>query len=221
MSIWDPANGLRYLKGRLTGVADESSQPAVEFEKAAQVRGIAGSYTFPGQRSAKDFDHWAKSFCSFRDGDDWLEKKHLQKTWNSLVALNPELDVVKPDGNPVLLRYGIFGAASQFNPDDIRFFIEMQKRTNCSPTALLVHQIPAYEKMNLDIQSRTGVQRLWVASPETLLHIHEQVKDRPAQYEAKRAFTDAATARDMPSPAIVEAAHDYIKPVLSKAGPGF
>lgn len=213
-------NVRRYWQGFSNGAAEAGRQPSLDFQRAAGLRDIAAAYHFPENRSATEFDHWADSFCSFRDGDSAQESQFLQKTWDELVALNPELERIKPQGNATWLRYGIFGAASRFNPDDINFFIELQKRTDCSVVALLVHQVPSYKKLLIDIEARTGLDTEWVASPETLLKIHGQVKNRPVTIKEDFNHFAHINPSMMPSAGAIAAAQDYITPVIRKAGIG-
>lgn len=168
----------KHLSGYWNGRAYSGEQLSARFEKMAALTGIAASYKFPKNRTATEFDHWAHSFCSWRDGDSESEKEHLKDVWNDLVRLNPELETIETYDTHCFLRNAIFGSASQFNPDDIKFFIEMQKRTHCSHVALLVHEDQEYVRLCRDITVRTGVEMEWVASPQTLLSIYSQVKDR-------------------------------------------
>jgi hypothetical protein len=207
-------NVARYLMGFTDGSAKAGQQLSAEYEAAAGVSQIAAAYEFPEKYTATEFDHWAASFCSFRDGNSAAERKFLNGVWDSLVKLNPQLGPIKTDDNPLYLRNGIFGAASRFNPDDISFFIELQKRTSCSTVALLAHSVPLYQELTDKIDSRTGVKSCWVASPETLINIHEQVKDRPAIHQLARSFMLAAPPPD----AAIVRAQEYITQRIRQYG---
>lgn len=209
-----PKNISRYLKGFVDGAAKSGRQLSAEFEVASGLRGISANYKFPDQQTATQFDYWASSFCSFRDGDSVQETRFVQGVWGQLVRLNPELGEIKTEGNPLFIRNGIFGAASLFNPDDINFFIELPKITKCDTVALLAHSTAVYEDLSMEIDSRTGVTRQWVASPETLLKIYDQVKDRPAIHAAKQAFDHVAA----PPAEKIALAHDYISHAIRQRG---
>lgn len=126
-------NTFNFARGYVNGDVDLSRQPALEYEQLAQVSGVAASYIFPGKKSAQAYDHWASCFCSFREPNGKAVQKQLQKTWAELVSLNPPLAIVEPEDKPDFLRNGIFGAASLFNPGDIRFFYrDAEKNKLCS-----------------------------------------------------------------------------------------
>lgn len=208
-------NGLRCLLGFLDGDARQPCQPSLAFQQATGLNNIAASYKFPKGRNATQFDLWAGNFCSFRDEDNAKETEFLQGIWDHLVALNPDLKIVQPEGNPKWIRNGIFGAASRFNPEDIRFFIELHKRTETAAVALLASHIPIYQKLSGFIHSRTGVDREWVASPETLINIHDQVKNWPVKNGLKEEFN--FPNEHVPAAAML-AAQNYIAPVIADAG---
>lgn len=212
-----PSNTARYILGLSNGSADAGQQLSREYEQAAGLKGIAASYKFPDGLSATRYDHWASSFCGFRDGDGALETDFLQETWDELVALNPELNRVNTHGKAFHLRHGIFGAASLFNPDDIEFYIEVHRRCGSAPVALLVHNLPVYRALHDHITARTGVETLWVASPETLLKIHDQVKDKPARHSVREVFAHVA-AEKIITPGQLAAARAYIEPVIRRGG---
>lgn len=208
-------NNFRYISGFLTGAARQGRAFSLEFQHAAQLQGIAGEYRYPGQRSRAAFEHEVAIFGGFHNKNTPRIVGYLQKTWDELVALNPELKKIRTEGDPKSLRHGIFGAASRFNPDDIHFFVELQKRPECAMTALLVHEVPLYKKLSDQIEMRTGLSGSWVASPETLLKIFEQVKDRPIRHMPSHSF--GAIKVELPENA-VRIAKSYIDPVIRKAG---
>ena len=209
-------NTYRYLTGFFNGEAREGRALSLDFEQAAKLEGIAGDYRYPKQRTRQGYEHWAGSFCGFQNENSEKETAFLQNSWDELVALNPQLEGIDPDGRPNCLRHGIFGVASRFNPDDIRFFVELQKRSQCSMTALLVYQVPSYKALSDRVEMHTGIGRSWVASPETLVRIFEQVKDRPLEVEEPfRHFEYHPVQVSDEAKAIADS---YITPVIRKAG---
>ena len=162
-----------------------SSQPPVRYEAQAQVTGIARHYQFPGGLTAEQFDLVAADLLLPHEdtGPDMMGT--LKNTFNKLAALNPGVRALAHDNNPRYLRYAIFGMASSMNLDDIHFFIEQAKLTNDGPIAALMHRNPHYDHLYSTVETRTGVMTNWVASPETLMKIFEQVKSRPPIHPIK------------------------------------
>lgn len=210
-----PMNMARYALGFRDGGCDAGMQLSCDYEQAAGVRGVAASYQFPNQLTATRYDHWANSFCGFRNGDGAQETHFLQDTWDDLIALNPQLRRVNTYGHPTTLRYGIFGAASLFNPDDIEFYIEIERRCDSAPMALLVHSLPSYKALHNEIFIRTGVETSWVAAPKTLLTVRDQVIDLPAQYDVRDVFAHVSVDK-LISPAQFAKAKTYVDPLTAR-----
>lgn len=167
----------------------KSAQLPLDLEKSTGITGISNPYLFPDQKSASEYDLWAGETCTPRLGDDEKQTGFLKNEWTRLVKLNPCLGIIKTNDNPRFMRNVIFGAATLFNPDDISFFIEVQRRTQSSRVALLVHQtIPAYGELVRAIESRTNQSIQWIPSPATLVSMYRQVKNRPAIYPALIPF---------------------------------
>ncbi len=172
-----PLNILRYLVNSFNAPADRWSQPALKFERSANIRGIAANYYFPQGRTPSEFECWAYSFCSADQPGRW-EKQFLDKTWAALVSLNAGLETVETNHVPALQVAAIHGAASLYNPEDINFFLRISKITGVARTDIMDY-MASYIALHEDIQSRAGVCMEWVAAPQTLLKIYDQVKNRP------------------------------------------
>lgn len=163
----------------------KSSQPPVRYETQANVTGVSRTYKFPGGMTAEQFDIMAADLLLPHEdvGPDMMGA--LRHTFNKLATLNPEILPMAHDDNPRYLRYAIFGMASSMNPDDIRFFIARSKATNDGPIAALTHRNPGYDHLYSMIETRTGFTMNWVASPATLRHVFNQVRDRPPVHPLK------------------------------------
>ena len=157
-----------------------SIQPPVLFEKRAGVTGIAAHYKYPACMTAEEFDLWAVAQLLPHEDNSPQMMQKLHIVFNGLAALNPGAETIVHDGNPVLLRYAIFGMASSFNIDDIKCFVDWPKVHGFeSATARDMRRQPAYDAVASDVERRTGVAAGWVKSMPTLLKIQAQVADRP------------------------------------------
>ena len=204
-------NPIFYLVFRFNREARHSQQLPVDFERETGTTGISTVYKFPGNKTAKDYDLWAGIFCGWHNGNGKRQINFLQKEFAKLVELNPSLEILQPEEKPSLIRAAIFGAATFLNPDDINFFIELQKRTKCSYVGALSHTVPEYEDLVSNIEGRTKLELQWVASPPTLINIYKQIKDRPADLQKpEHRFAPAMKGREI-TPAQIEAARTFIK----------
>ena len=118
----------------------------------------------------------------------------FENHFNELASLNPSVAALGARVSENSFRDILLGVASLLNPADIHFFVEIQELVEGAPVALLSTANSAYRALDDAVYSRTGIDRSWVASPETLGQIWERVKDRPVQHRdlPLNAFRKAA-----------------------------
>lgn len=203
---------------------DPSAKPSLEFEERAGVTGVSTRYDYPcvQGRTRAAFNHWAGIFCGFQNKDTSRQTRLLQRTWNSLVDINPELEKIEPEDHPTRLRHGIFGVISDYNPDDIDFFIDMAKHTQDGPTGYLLYEVPSYARLDCEIYLRSGIGKGWVAAPKTLTRIFEQMKDRPRLQEREIDWvlsTPPLSRWDRVTQEQIDATRYFVTPLVQKDGP--
>lgn len=206
-------NHFRYALSRLRGDARESVQIPEVYEQEAQVTGIAASYRFPDNMKAAEFDNWAQSYC--RSGEGPPTQRQIKKVWHKLQDLNPALKELETYGNISCMRDGIMGSATQFNSDDIRFFIDFKNEIG-PRMAALVNMNTAYADWEDTIARHTQVVMEWVASPQTLYKIHQQVCDRPLAPVEQRSFALSAQEAAQITPATRAAAIAFVNQRMKK-----
>ncbi|TAL39509.1 MAG: hypothetical protein EPN97_02285 [Alphaproteobacteria bacterium] len=174
-----------------------SHQPARQFEIQTGLKGIAGEYTLPDGMNAAQFeDHFHWQFLNDRTVPPpaLVEKGFIppqplspkltldvlntapsevgqfyRQTWDHLVELNPALKDVKLDrANLVEVNHAIFGVSSGFNAPDINFYLE-RNRGDVSPKGYF--EDPRFKW----IAAESGAHPEWIAAPETLNSITEQL----------------------------------------------
>lgn len=179
----------RYLQGLFRFYVGEQyscSHPAREYEEQARVKDIAGRYSFPGGLDACRYERFLYSFFPWRDEPvDEKELLSLRREWDKVAGNNSALECVEPDyTSRGSLLNALVGAASLFNPEDIKFFVEMCK-AGVDYVALHTAKDMDYNRVEMFIHQRTGTPEGWVLSPQTLCRILEQVKDRPPIHDYK------------------------------------
>lgn len=178
----------RYAVGFLDGSASAGQQLSKIFEEEAGLKGIAAAYAFPDNMNATEFDHWAGAYCSLTDDNTLSEQRHLKNVWQKLQALNPELQRVETGDECDFLRDAIYGTASLYNPDDLSFFIDFKKHVDSDMVRYFSMQHKDYAARDKFITDRTNIARQWVAGPETLMRIQEQVAGRPVLVDTPPSF---------------------------------
>ncbi len=156
--------------------------PARDFEAHAGITGISAHYVFPRGMSVGKYEAYLLSYAGwnhvegknpeeqiYNASHDPLVMARLRKDWAELVALNPELKKIsinKNDGGE--LRDALFGAASQFNIDDINIFLDTPRKTGNNLNGINVPKIYGLKVTEAQIELTSGVRMQWVASPETV-----------------------------------------------------
>lgn len=176
-------------------------KPAVAFEIAYGLDGIAGLYQFPRGQLASAFEDRAcrvvrsnQYYARPTDFDATIRQIKTpsdaamtanRNLWNRLVELNPELAIVDPRmDEPMDLHDAIFGAAALLNPADIRFFVKAKEESGSWQVYGLTIAKPEYKDLLDEVKIRT--LRLgkpdhphWLAAPETLKQIIEKMDAKP------------------------------------------
>jgi hypothetical protein len=143
-------------------------QSARDFEAHTGISGISADYVFPRGLPEEEYQGYLISRIAedaTGDATDQAVVKQLCMDWDELVALNPELEKVsvdKHDGQAV--RDALFGAASQYNTDDINFFYKRGEGMNWDD----IYEIFGLSDTRRNIELTTGHRMSWVAAPETL-----------------------------------------------------
>lgn len=171
----------------LTG--DAFGQPAVVFEQAHGLTGIAGRYRFPEGNGLDRLSLQHRIWPAY--GVQHLPHDEMVTIISHLEKLNPELvSQIQFNRNvPKELRDVVHGMVSGFNVDDINLF--MKRATSGIDPNKLVYTA---EEVARDAFEAKIMQRLkinnpiqWVASEQTLEKIWQQVKDRPIITTLERA----------------------------------
>ena len=160
-----------------------NEKPAQEFERRANVTGVAGEYIFPEGKVADDVFLELQKLINETNHNLSLKElqDHIDNTWDELVTLNPELSVIEHIDDYRLKADAISGVASLFNIDDICFFIDF-RRTVASFVAIGARQYGPYRELWNTVEKLCEDQTAWVPAPKTLSAIFEQVKDRKVAY---------------------------------------
>ncbi len=168
---------------------------------------------------AAEFDDRAGIYCGFQGDHSRQQTQFIKLISDKLQDLNPELQTVQTHHHAHAMRDGIFGAATQFTPDDLRFFIDYRMQLGPKPAALRGNMNPDYAVLENAIALRTHVKMQWLAAPENLLKIYAQVRDRPAspnEAACKSAFATVInvdyTQRDVDETNRFMSRHFKLKP---------
>ncbi len=155
-------------------------QPALDFEKAHGLSGVAGRYIFDPSRTQQ---HLQQKIWS-HDGDfQGLTDLEYSDIFHQLERLNPT-EIGKIRFNRLSaheLNDVVNGIVSGFTPEDISFFIKRShggiplKKFDRLPEGVARTDIETKIMQRLD--PRYHIQ--WIASPTTLDNIWNQVKERP------------------------------------------
>lgn len=172
-----------------------ATHPALQFQRANNLRGIAGRYYIPDGKTAAQYekamsrkmhDHVEQEMakCGATPYEYWATAERLglpgflEKSWDKLVELNPVLKDVKVNRSSVEDVYNAhIGVTSGFNVDDLNFFLE-QKHTGQGLPALQARNMPVHGARVARIESVAAVSFSWVASPKTAKKIEARFKRR-------------------------------------------
>lgn len=166
-------------------------KPSVAFEVFNGVSGISGFYEFPEGMTPRAFEYeirsWERVLDYYRFDPSgvrlagevpsfYIDKR--REMVSALVALNPSLSEIDYDPFDALnMHHFLFGVASLFSPDDVKFFMELKKVTRfCASYAM---KIPGYAELSDEINARVEMPRRWVASMNTMLEIKRQLDLKP------------------------------------------
>ena len=183
-------------------------QPPIEFEQQHGLTGISGGYIYP--KSADDLEDSVvnhvlndlKIVAQFNikklkgkiprnaSGLDYYHghrRDYLNGIFDELLSLNPVLSGINFDRNDdTQLTNVIRGIASGFNVSDINYYLKclgqggvMELAVNCDGTELERKALEKQIQLKLGENPLTGIG--WVASPETLQKIWDQVQERVAE----------------------------------------
>ena len=164
-------------------------QPALEFEQAHGLSGIAGRYRFPAREGLDRLSLQHRIWPPY--GFQILPKDEIAKIFGELEKLNPDVvgKIVFDRNLPDQVRDVVHGMVSGFNADDINLF--MRRSHGNVPINQVMRSSEEITRKAAEI---TIMQRLsnkcdirWVASEPTLEHIWQQVKDRPVINSIQRA----------------------------------
>lgn len=163
-------------------------KPAALFEASVGIIGISGQYLFPDDMTASEYEVysgytnaiWAYykierpsyefSLQSTPDSD--LMQK-MQRDWQDLIQLNPELIKISVNVEDALsLHDAIHGVACLLNVDDIDFMLRSRQETRC----LVIPSSPLMSTLRTEIETMTKQPIGWVASEKTLQAIKEKLE---------------------------------------------
>jgi hypothetical protein len=165
-----------------------NSKPAVRFEVVNGFENIAGYYLFPDGMNASEYEDYINTKRYPESADTMLAE------WGRLVALNPELSVVKFDASEYRqVYYAVMGAACLFNPIDIDFFVNFKSFTNQEFTAEATRSDPRHMALLSFVNAHYPDLRsiCWVPAPSTLLEIKRQLDRKIDQSAGARFNPDA------------------------------
>lgn len=161
-------------------INDVLGQPALFFEQANGLTGIAGRYAFPNKAG---LDRLSLQKTLWPAGMAEIPHDKMSTIFHELRELNPDA-ISKINFKPEIphqVNDVVRGMVSGFNVDDINLFMK-RAHGNLSPTVNkgLFNEIRAWEiKIMQRLDHPHAMQ--WVASEPTLQNIWNQVKDRPIQ----------------------------------------
>ena len=167
--------------------------PALLFQTENRLRGIAGRYVIPGNRTASEYeDHiWNEvegalkhRLAGYHPQGIWsvLVKSPppavLRDSWNELLRLNPQLKGVKVNRkNGADLLEAHTGVTSGFNVDDINFYLEQLKTGERLPSKQS-RAMPVHGDRIARVEAAAGKHMYWVASPQTVEKIEARFRRR-------------------------------------------
>jgi len=144
-------------------------QPAWEFERANDVKGIAGRYVIPDGMTAYSYER--RMLRSV--------KKNLAQSWRKLRLANPELSRIRIDKTDAFSVYDAhMGVTSGFNIDDINFFMALRQRIEA--VALYVRSSPVHGARLERIDAICRARLQWVPSPKTARKMEKLLLQRGA-----------------------------------------
>lgn len=149
------------------------SPDAQALENLYGVDGVSHYYTHPYGLDAANINGYAQGLLHMEargmiTTEDRAEG--LTYMWRNLQRYNPELAGVLPDGADAdRLQQAVTGFANAYSPADLKFMLE--------PANEGYIDSPAYAKLHKAVND-WGVALEWVAAPETLLSINQQLESR-------------------------------------------
>lgn len=175
-------------------------KPAAAFAIKNDLTGIATYYTYPNNMTASEFEvyceYTSESLACYAPPRDTNFEKILIKTppkslmdrmnkeWDDLVILNPELDQLQFDRtNPDSLHNAITGVACQFNLHDIQHFISVIEEHNRWDAYQIIMSDPEYAAKLERANELAPLENVhWVPAPQTLDQIIDKLETK---YEHK------------------------------------
>ena len=157
-------------------------QPAVAFEEAHGLSGIAGRYQFstePGMdRASLQRKIWKPG-----EGMQKLHEAEIKSIFNMLELHNPEhvSKIVFDRSKPKHVKDVVHGMVSGFNTDDINYFMRRSYSPHSLEHPVWIAEDAKRTAAEVKIMQRTQLKprMQWIASDPTLDKIWQQVKDRP------------------------------------------
>lgn len=177
---------------------DRIWKPAIAFELAYNLTDIAGDYTFPDDLTPTEFEnqaaHYSEDVHACYEIEDYTLRKisalpdvtrqRMETSWAALQALNPELQTINASGDePLLLFDALCGAGALINADDIKFMIDLRRKTGRIDTVESAKElIPTYTLQHDEVSNllhHPSYGRLgWIVSPPTLNKIKNSLQNR-------------------------------------------
>jgi hypothetical protein len=153
-------------------------QPPVDFEKKQRLRGMSSTYRLPEGLTAGQLQDFS---LLMREREDLTPRQKLDKmteVWKTLTDHNPALKTLRYNADDFFHLYHlILGVASSFNRIDIQNFMDLIGKV---PPALHMNKSPEYKNLAQSFYQATADMH-WVAAPESLLAIHDQLKRKSAR----------------------------------------
>lgn len=158
--------------------------PPVLFETATGMAGIATPWKMPAGMPHDEVERLIRTdagpiFKSEYDSSsiDVDAYSRLTKWFDIFADLNPGLEAIRyARRDAISVAYATVGITSQFNLDDIKFFLATNPDERCG-------NAPLMRRTNI-IEIRTATHMYWEASGATLGKIEKQLEGRP-EFELK------------------------------------
>lgn len=165
----------------------QNFRPAEDFEAHTGLRGIAGHYRFPHNMSATTYqtrlEAYSGSTC-FSTAPSPEDAAAIRKEWETMVRLNPGLANVRLDKkSSAEILNALLGAASQFNADDINFFLLHQRRGDQAEDKIeaLKKSLRQLMHIRMAVELTAGARMEWIPSPQTLQKARAALEERTGQ----------------------------------------
>lgn len=147
-------------------------QPPVDLEREHGFKGIAGNYKLPEGLKASELQGYGEILRHAAQAGE-LSVEEMNEKFDevllSLAARNPQLARLDP-GEDWLGRYNIvLGIASEFNPQDIQFFLDIYP--DIAPKDDGGHYAKLWENIR-------GLPLVWMPAPDTLISIATQMQGK-------------------------------------------